>query len=172
MTIREKSGFTLIELLIVIAIIAILAGIIIATLGNPTAEARNTARVQAVDSIADAAQQYLMDNAAYSATQAALATGGFISQVPVDPLTSRAIRAYTYLNCMVSGRPRVVIAALLETAKGATEKADSDMGAATWDCDAAAVCDPAAGSQSPAVCPVAAGAGPDCSGALVYCVSR
>lgn len=165
---RAKSGFTLIELLIVIAIIAILAGIIIATLGNPTAEARNSTRVQALDSIADAAQQYLIDEATYPGNVDVLVTNGYITSLPEDPSTSAI---YSYLTCLVDGNPRVVVGANLEDAGEASAKADSDFGAAQWTCDANPTCVPADGAQNPEICDAVADTA-DCSANLVYCAAR
>jgi prepilin-type N-terminal cleavage/methylation domain-containing protein len=61
---KNKTGFTLIEILIVIAIIPILATLVIVAI-NPTkqfADARNSQRVNDVNNIQAAIQQYVVTN--------------------------------------------------------------------------------------------------------------
>ena len=61
---RSNQGFTLIEVLLVVAIIAILAGIVILAI-NPTkqlADTRNTQRRSDVATILNAVYQYAIDN--------------------------------------------------------------------------------------------------------------
>ena len=61
---KPKSGFTLIEILIVMAIIAMLAAVVIIAI-NPArqfAQARNTQRWAAVNSILNAVHQNMIDN--------------------------------------------------------------------------------------------------------------
>lgn len=58
------KGFTLVELLVVIALLAILFGVVYINL-NPTArfaEARNTQRITAVNGLLSAMHQYLIEN--------------------------------------------------------------------------------------------------------------
>lgn len=60
----QKSGFTLLEILLVVATIAILAGIVIQAL-NPAkqlANTRNAQRRSDVNSISNAVYQYMIDN--------------------------------------------------------------------------------------------------------------
>ena len=59
-----KSGFTLVEILLVVAAIAILAGVVIVAI-NPLkqlAETRNAQRYSDVDAILEAVFQYTIDN--------------------------------------------------------------------------------------------------------------
>lgn len=178
MTKMKNRGFTLIELLIVIAIIAILAGIIVATLGNPTGEARDSKRCQAVDSIGDAAQQYLIGEGAseYPATLDALITEGYLPSEPMDPKSTVAVPVnYYYAVCTVDGgtKPRVVIGTELEVDKD--NKAPVDFGTLT--CDAATCVDDVdnPGYVAPGgndhLCK-ADGLTIDCSADDIYCIVR
>lgn len=59
-----KKGFTLIELLVVIAIIAVLAAVVFVAL-NPVkrfADARNSSRINDVNSVLTAIHEYVVDN--------------------------------------------------------------------------------------------------------------
>ena len=61
---RKNSGFTLIEVLLVVALIAILAGIVIVAI-NPSrqiANTNNTQRTADVNTILNAVYQYAIDN--------------------------------------------------------------------------------------------------------------
>jgi len=61
---QKKSGFTLLEVLLVVAIIAILAGIVILAL-NPSkqlAQTRNSQRWVDVNTVLNAVYQYTLDN--------------------------------------------------------------------------------------------------------------
>ena len=63
-TLREEKGFTLLEILLVVAAIAILAGIVILAL-NPSkqlAETRNAQRWSDVNTMLNAVYQYSIDN--------------------------------------------------------------------------------------------------------------
>jgi prepilin-type N-terminal cleavage/methylation domain-containing protein len=60
-----KKGFTLIELLIVIAIMAILSGIVFASLGSSRAKARDGKRVSDIGQIQLALELYRESNGRY-----------------------------------------------------------------------------------------------------------
>jgi type II secretion system protein G len=99
--IREvrRKGFTLIELLVVIAIIGILASVVLVSLNNARAAARDSQRVAQLRQVQTALETYFADNGSYPAqgNQAEciyswnnpigiLVTGGYISSIPTDPV--------------------------------------------------------------------------------------
>jgi prepilin-type N-terminal cleavage/methylation domain-containing protein len=91
---RTRSrGFTLVELLVVIAIIGILATLVLLQLGTARARARDTQRITQISQIRTAIEQYYEDNGGHyptATTLAELETGGYIQQLPADPLDEGA----------------------------------------------------------------------------------
>ena len=95
---NRVAGFTLIELLVVIAIIGVLASIVLASLNSARQKSRDARRIADVKQIQLALELYYDSQSTPSypvaastcdATHAngleALATGGFIPQIPKDP---------------------------------------------------------------------------------------
>lgn len=62
---KNNKGFTLIELLVVIAIIALLATVVLASLGDARIRAENSAKNQEVDQLINALALYHSDNDGY-----------------------------------------------------------------------------------------------------------
>jgi type II secretion system protein G len=101
-----KRGFTLVELMVVIAIIGILASIVIGSVSNAKASARDIKRVSDIKIIQTALTSYFNDNNHYPCQIYANPTGsycqpGFVSsaylnEVPRDPTGVQY--AYTGLN--------------------------------------------------------------------------
>ena len=115
-----QKGFTLIELLVVIAIIGLLASIVLVAVNAVRARSRDLARVATVDQLRSDLQVYYSSNNAYpvgtyysgwdngsypgsnghcwcqststaGTLQADLISGGYISQLPEDPITKKAM---------------------------------------------------------------------------------
>ena len=83
---NTKKGFTLIELLVVIAIIGILSSVVLASLNTARQKSRDAKRVADIKQIQVALELYFDDNRNYPTGTAALATGGYLPSIPVDPL--------------------------------------------------------------------------------------
>ena len=65
---RHEAGFTLVELMVVIAIIAILAGIVMSSLSTAKYRANDTKRKSDLKNLALALSQYYNDNNSYPST--------------------------------------------------------------------------------------------------------
>jgi type II secretion system protein G len=63
-TLKQK-GFTLIELLVVVAIIGVLATIVLSSLSNARAQARDARRVSEMKNLETALEMYYLDNNGY-----------------------------------------------------------------------------------------------------------
>lgn len=101
-TSKLSKGFTLIELLVVIAIIGILSSVVLASMNSARKKSRDSRRQQDLKGIATALELSFDQNGAYpiSATAArvvpasgtsvvnALVTGGFLSALTDDPLST------------------------------------------------------------------------------------
>ena len=83
----EVRGFTLIELVIVIALIAILAGISIYNNANAVTRAKEAVLKEDLFRMRDAIDQYYADKGKYPANLEALVTDQYLREVPKDPFT-------------------------------------------------------------------------------------
>ncbi|MPV85666.1 type II secretion system major pseudopilin GspG [Ostreibacterium oceani] len=96
-----QRGFTLIELVVVIAIIAVMAGIVVTKMVDKPGEARAVAAAADITAISQALQLYKIDNFVYPSSDQGLqalvekptlppvpknyATSGYLSKLPKDP---------------------------------------------------------------------------------------
>ena len=141
---QSEGGFTLLEVLLVVAIIAILAGIVILAI-NPNkqlGDSRNAQRSADVNTILNAVYQYALDNGSVpasitgSATQicrtggtctgiidlGTLVTNNYLSSMPMDPKCNPTPTAPCTANSngytiMVVGGRVTVAAPLAENSK-------------------------------------------------------
>jgi len=110
--IRNGAGFTLVELLVVIAIIGMLTGMIVISIKNVKAKARDAQRVADINSIITGLGLYHNDMNAYPVydgyitgnddVSAALKSSGAFSSIPLDPTNSGNYRYY-YQSASGSG---------------------------------------------------------------------
>jgi len=82
---KAREGFTIIELLIVIAIIAILAGLVLNNFQGAQAKARDTQRVTDINNVHSKLEEFYNDNNAYPQTFSAATFAGIDAQSLVDP---------------------------------------------------------------------------------------
>jgi type II secretion system protein G len=96
---KKEKGFTLIELLVVVAIIGVLASIILTSLNDARAAARDARRVSDIRTIQNALELYYLDNNSYPITAWANSNrvswdnletilSPYVSELPVDPINT------------------------------------------------------------------------------------
>jgi prepilin-type N-terminal cleavage/methylation domain-containing protein len=81
---KSKKGFSLVELLVVITIIAILSVVAYMAVGGQTANARNSRRLQDINTIQQALEVYLIKNVNYPSALDDMGKD-VISSIPTDP---------------------------------------------------------------------------------------
>jgi len=102
---KNFKGFTLIELLVVIAIIGILSSVVLASLNTARQKGRDARRISDLKQIQLALELYYDSNQFYPLTvgttgSSVLVTGGYISSIPVDPVTTAS---YSYAPLVTAG---------------------------------------------------------------------
>ena len=114
---KYQRGFTLIELMIVVAIIAILAGILIPNFTHARAQAQTAACEANLREIATAFELYYSDNQVYPAgTGATLGANAllkngidYLNTVPQDPSAATTTALYTWTSAATSNPPSYTI---------------------------------------------------------------
>ena len=139
--IKRRKGITLIEVLIVITIIVILSGMIIANIGNPTADARDAKRIANLGVVQVSLELYYdvhdhfpkhdLPNLPWeeelksdSGTGQALLDGNFLPAIPTDPKNDAT---YKYWYCSTPTGDKYALKAKLETeSEGINNDYDKD----------------------------------------------
>ncbi len=116
---QHKRGFTLIELMIVVAIIAVLAGVLIPNFVHARAQTATAACEANLRAIATAAELYFTDNQAYPSTTSAVdrsfgttngaPLGTYLNNTPLDPAAATASARYAFTNDGTSAVPHYTI---------------------------------------------------------------
>lgn len=83
----NQRGFTLIEMLIVVTLIVVLAGIGLATYATSVRRAREATLKEDLFRMNDALDQYHADKGNWPPDLASLVSGGYLRQIPKDPIT-------------------------------------------------------------------------------------
>lgn len=129
---KEQAGFTLIELLVVIAIIGILSSVVLASLNSAREKARDARRISDLKQIQLALEVYADTNSSlypagdYATAMGLLKTGGFMPQIPVDPLNTGS-NIYKYTGTQVSSScTSYHLGATLEKASNPALNSDAD----------------------------------------------
>jgi len=85
---QAETGFTLIELMVVVALIAVLAGMGVVQYRNAVVRTKEAVLQEDLFRMRDAIDQYYADKAKYPLDLATLVSEGYLRQVPKDPITN------------------------------------------------------------------------------------
>jgi general secretion pathway protein G len=81
------SGFTMIELVVVIALIMIIASMAMVQYRNTVTHAKEATLKDSLFKMREAIDQYYADKNQYPSTLSALASDGYLREIPKDPFT-------------------------------------------------------------------------------------
>jgi general secretion pathway protein G len=87
---RAAAGFTLIELMVVVALIAVLAGMGVVQYRHSIVRTKEAVLREDLFRMRDAIDQYYADKAKYPASLEALVADGYLRQIPKDPIEDSA----------------------------------------------------------------------------------
>ena len=150
----RNKGFTLIELLVVISIIGLLSSVVLASVNEARARARDPRRISDLNQIRNALALYYSQNGNYVGTgsgcgsagagngffnlgspsypatiASCLVSAGYLGAEIIDPtggVTSSPTERYSYMkyHCTLNGELRVFVFAKLETRAQSTTATD------------------------------------------------
>jgi prepilin-type N-terminal cleavage/methylation domain-containing protein len=104
---KQQRGFTLLEMMVVVAIVAILAGILIPNFTRARAQAATSACMANEKTIATALELYYTDHQNYPASGSVDSTfvsgmTGYMNQIPIDPAAGSS-KYYAYATTTTGG---------------------------------------------------------------------
>jgi general secretion pathway protein G len=86
----RSSGFTLLELMIVISIMMILLAVAVPMYNQSIVQARESVLRSNLSTLRNVISQYTLDKQKAPQSLDDLVTGGYLRQIPVDPMTRQA----------------------------------------------------------------------------------
>ena len=91
---QTKKSFTLTELLVVVSIIGLLSSVVLASLNNARAKARDTTRISDLKQLQLALALYYDKNGSYPGAQNTVYTSAQASWITTDPLTTLVTQGF------------------------------------------------------------------------------